>query len=489
MTRADSVFGVASTDRRAVLRRAANIHTPHFGIRYFPNMHVYSGVQGHSLSGARIFGLVYGRRARVLTARPSLHSYKYQAAHRSWWAAQVWRRGLYSSIPRPEARALAASYALMSRRRVNIRSKRYSIANRNRVPFNVGQTKQFSKDSTVAKASMFDFDYEIKKFGTPFGGRVHTELARMQTLAVRKQRMNPTLTPTLRRYLERMWRIRFRLRFEKFFFKRTGCRTYVWLQSTFRGLRMSYRRRFRHVVRYNMHKNVRKLAGFWRWSTFQQAVFYYSLFMMVTLPGNLEMPFITLARLLKAHRSHFAVIRFFTTYLKKAMNARNVMSLFSFRMRIAGKFVGELKRRTCIVGVGEMRLARYQIPADFFTRTFNTRYGIFGMKFWIQIFPYTQWFERIIEPTSSVHEDDQIKEDDISFPGWLVFEQDELVGQWFFREAHNEYRFVEDFDTLTPLYSKRIQDLGTENRPADFKMTENSAMADTDLFRAKTYQI
>jgi len=460
-----SAFNGDSRARRKVLHRATTLVTHHFGL-FTPQMYKFAGSQNHSLSGRRIFGGVHGRRARLLTARPTVEAYRYQMYYRGWWKVQSWRKSLYAGIARPESQALAAKYSLLDRQPSVVRANRYTFAVKNRKLIGPRSNPFRFLTGPGVRGELGT----VKLFTQPYSLRVHYELAQMKFNARRKARCAPTLTPTMRRYLERMWRVRFRLRFEKFFFKRTGCRTYVWLQSTFRGLRTSYRRRFRFVARFGASKRTRSLAAKWRWSTFQMAIFQHGLTMMMTLPGNLELPFITLRRLMRKHRGHFAVIRFFMTYIHKAISLRRLDSLYNFRMRVAGKFVGELKRRVCIVGNGEMRLARYQIPADFYTTEIVTKYGIFGLKFWVQIFPGQAWFDNILEPVIDVKYEDRILSEDLTYPGYIAFEPEQLVAQWFFREALAETRDV-PLDYEYPVIAMRtLRDLGTTNRSDNFKL-------------------
>lgn len=452
-------------NRRKVLHRAASILTINVGMSR-NDLHKYAGSFNHSLNGARLFAGVDGRRARIFSKLPTVATYRYQAMHAIWWKSQVWRKGLYSAIPRPESQAKAATYALMSRVPSVSRNNRYSLNNKNRARY----TRDDSQIGIVTGKDVLAQREVMSIFIKPYSYRVHYEVARMRFKAQQKATYAPTMTPTVRRYLERMWRVRFRLRFEKFFFKRTGCRTYVWLQSTFRGLRMSHRNRFRTNVVIAASKENRRLAAHWRWSTYQMALFHNSLLMMMTLPGNLELPFMTLRRLMKKHRSHFSVIRFFVGYIHKAMSTRRLDGLYNFRLRIAGKFVGELKRRVCLIGHGEMRLARYQIPADFYTTQMHTKYGVFGLKYWVQIFPDHRWFDNLMTPTQVVEYDDRVMEEDAAYPGWLVFEQDQLVAQWFFREAIEEYRRLPEDTVLPVVTTKTLVELGTDNRSADYKV-------------------
>lgn len=459
-----TTFGGNVLNRHMVMSRAASVNNKTYGIRIH-DMRSRAGSHNHSLNGQRLFAGYDGRRARIFYNMPTPTMYRYKSRHATWWNAQVWRKGLYSAIARPESQAKAATYANMSRTSSVVRNHRYTLAAKNRRSFDVNANPRiFTGKDAIAQFK------KVEQFTKPYSFRVHYELAQMQFNARQKQTLSPTLTPTVRRYLERMWRVRFRLRFEKFFFKRTGCRTYVWLQSTFRGLRMSYKRRFRDTSAIAASKENRRLAAHWRWSTFQMSVFNTGMTMMMTLPGNLEMPFLTLRRLMKKHRSHFSVIRFFVTYIHRAISKRRLESFYNFRMRIAGKFVGELKRRVCLVGHGEMRLSRYQVPADFYTTVVPTKYGIFGLKYWVQIFPVEQWFDDFLTPSDTVSYEDRIIEEDPKYPGYLVFEQDELVAQWFFREALEEYRHVKDQSTVPTIYTKTLAEMGNENRAADFKL-------------------
>lgn len=193
----------------------------------------------------------------------------------------------------------------------------------------------------------------------------------------------PTYIPNYSAHQINMRRLR--LRFERWFFSNLGCRTYVWFANIWKTLRTEFDRgclssMYSRCVRQLTRRGNRFiLRANQAYVTFQSIVLA-----VVSVPG-LQFYMKMVIRLLKEHRSHWAVLMYMLTFFSVCKNHFWFKTVYQYRLVVRGKFGGYMRASQKVFQQGVVKIHQWDLRINYYRLCPVTKYGVFSVRFWLQM--------------------------------------------------------------------------------------------------------
>lgn len=190
-----------------------------------------------------------------------------------------------------------------------------------------------------------------------------------------------------RRYFSKLRNISLRLRFERFLFKKTQRRIYVWFKNV---LQISlYKFRFwRAIEKLIIAKFTWRRGNKLRVKPDLAIMAARSIGLMFTAVGGMFFFTQIFKTLVQKFRRHWALLKKVSEYMEIVRNSFWYRFWIQYRMVLSGKFSGTMRAGKRIISKGgDLRLYEWEGMLDFSKTAIPTRWGTFGFCIWVQIRP------------------------------------------------------------------------------------------------------
>lgn len=275
---------------------------------------------------------------------------------------------------------------------------------RNRTTLHVQQVSKIVGTSVAYKCSLLELNRQFFYSATYWRLRLlsssfyHPRVLKTNNRLVcykdfRKTPHKTTTTPLLQFFIKKppvlscrinrkqLWLL-FRMRFERFMFKALGCRVYVWFSNLWRTIGADIRGWFVYenfVVARLVKKGIRFTIR-----EAQARILVKSAWLAVTMLGGVSVFMQMLSRMVRSFRSHWAVVMYTLRVLDACRCYFWYKTLMQYRMTVSGKFGGQLRASQKTFQHGVIKLNARAIDLDYYRIRTITKYGTFGLRFWVQ---------------------------------------------------------------------------------------------------------
>lgn len=204
----------------------------------------------------------------------------------------------------------------------------------------------------------------------------------LRTQYWRTARLSKNLKTLKLNYTNQLWERTFRISLEKFFFKKTGIRTYLFIRNVL-GLTI-YKFSFWTTLEQKLILQLSKKNKRFSISETFALLLVRSIGFMFTAVGGLTFFSRLVIRLFRRFRYHWALMRHLQILLGIIRMSIWYQYHIQYRLTVSGRFGGVMRAGKKLIGHGILKFYLWTGILDYMQFDIATRWGVFGANLWIQ---------------------------------------------------------------------------------------------------------